>query len=115
MSSIIDTITTQWTIYPDGQGHFAFGSPNGRTLKQGEAVEISLGGFWIIGAITWSHNGDYFTAQVDHTRCGLCAGMRVRILRSAGGETRCRSNAWMGTPETVTTTRKGNHEYATDF
>jgi hypothetical protein len=83
MASIIDAITTQWTIYPDGQGHFALGSPDGQALNQGEAVEISLGGFWIPGAITWNHSRDYFTALVDHTVCGLCAGMRVRTLQGA--------------------------------
>jgi len=81
MASIIDAITTQWTIYPDGQGHFALGSPDGRTLQQDETVAITLGGFWIPGVIRWNHGSDYFITLVDHTVCGLCAGMQVRPLQ----------------------------------
>jgi len=83
MANIIDAITTQWTIYPDGQGHFALGSPDGRTLQQGETVEIALGGLWIPGVIMWNHGSDYFTALADGAVCGLCAGMQVRPFQDA--------------------------------
>ena len=85
-SSTLNALALTWTIYPDGEGHFALGSPDGRILQQGEAVEISLGGFWIPGSIQWSHNGDYFTAQAGGTVCGLCARMHVRAgSHSKGG------------------------------
>lgn len=73
----------QWPIYPDGGGHFALGSPDGRILYQGEAIEILLGGQWIAGRIQWSHNGDYFAALADGTVCGLCARSQVRPLKGA--------------------------------
>jgi hypothetical protein len=83
-SSTLNALALTWTIYPDGEGHFALGSPDGRILQQGEAVEISLGGFRIPGSIQWSHNGDYFTAQAGDTVCGLCARMQVRVLTDSG-------------------------------
>lgn len=85
MSSIMSASMAQWRIYPDGGGHFALGSPDGRVLRHGEAVAIALGGFWIPGVIAWSHNGDYFTAYVDQTVCGLYARMHVRTCQDESG------------------------------
>lgn len=80
--STLEAIPLTNIIYPDGEGHFALDSPDGRTLQQSEIVEISLGGFWIPGAVTWNHNGDYFTALFDKTVCGLCARMQVRPFQN---------------------------------
>ena len=72
----------EWTIYPSINNHnrYALGSPDGRELRQGEAVEILLGGFRIPGFIEYSANGDYFTAMTGQSICGLYAGMRVYLV-----------------------------------
>jgi hypothetical protein len=56
-----------WTIYPsiNNSNRYALGSPVGRELKRGEAVEILLGGFRIPGFIEYSANGDYFMVMTD--------------------------------------------------
>ena len=45
----------EWTIYPSINNHnrYAIGSPDGRELERGEAVEILLGGFRIPGFIEY--------------------------------------------------------------
>lgn len=70
-----------WTIYPSIQNHnhYAIGSPDGRELRQGEAVEILLGGFRIPGLVEYSSNGDYFTAMTGQSICGLYAGMKLYL------------------------------------
>jgi hypothetical protein len=69
----------EWTIYPsiNNHNHYAVGSPDGRELRQGEAVEILLGGFRIPGYIEYDSNGDYFKAMTGQSICGLYAGMKV--------------------------------------
>jgi hypothetical protein len=71
----------EWTIYPsiNNPGRYALGSPDGRELGRGEAVEVLLGGFHIPGIIEYSPNGDYFTEMASHSVCGLCAGMKVNL------------------------------------
>ena len=71
-----------WTIYPsiNNHNHYAIGSPDGRELGQGEAIEILLGGFRIPGFIEYSPNGDYFTAMTGQSTCGLYAGMKVYLV-----------------------------------
>ncbi len=69
----------EWIIYPsiENNNRYALGSPDGRELERGEAVEILLGGFRIPGFIEYSANGDYFMAMTGHNICGLYAGMKV--------------------------------------
>jgi hypothetical protein len=71
----------EWTIYPsiNNHNHYAIGSPDGRELRQGEAVEILLGGFRIPGFIEYDSNGDYFKAMTGQSICGLYAGMKVYL------------------------------------
>lgn len=72
----------EWTIYPsiNDRKHYALGSPDGRELRRGEAVEILLGGFRIPGFIEYGTNGDYFTAMIGKSICGLYAGMKVHLV-----------------------------------
>ncbi len=76
------------TIYPDGGGHFALGSPDGRVLKQDEAIEFSVGGQWILGFVEYDHNGDYLRAANGACICGLHAGMHIR-LRALNQQAMC--------------------------
>lgn len=71
----------EWTIYPslNTNNHFAIGSPDGRELGRGEAIELLLGGLRIPGFIEYSTNGDYFIAMTDESICGLYAGMKVAL------------------------------------
>ena len=80
----------EWTIYPSINNHnrYAVGSPDGRELERGEAVEILLGGFRIPGYIEYSPNGDYFMASTGHSLCGLYAGMKVYVVTLKGTEPR---------------------------
>ena len=72
----------EWTIYPslNNRNRYALGSPVGREMRRGEAVEIVLGGFRIPGFIEYSPNGDYFTSMTNQSICGLCAGMKVHVV-----------------------------------
>ena len=74
----------EWTIYPslNNSTRYALGSPDGRELRQGEAVEILLGGFLIPGFIEHSANGDYFMARTGQSICGLYAGMKVYLAHA---------------------------------
>lgn len=71
----------EWIIYPsiENNNRYALGSPDGRELERGEAVEILLGGFRIPGFIEYSANGDYFMAMTGQNICGLYAGMKVYL------------------------------------
>lgn len=75
----------EWIIYPSvhDRTRFALGSPDGRELRRGEAVEILLGGFRIPGFIEHSANGDYFMTMNGHEVCGLYAGMKVMLKAKA--------------------------------
>ncbi len=73
--------TVEWTIYPTGWGTFACGSPDGRELRDGQALDMLLGGRWIAGFIEHlPHAAARFIAQDDQRPCGLCPEMRVRLL-----------------------------------
>lgn len=76
------TIAVEWTIYPSGStGAFACGSPDGSILQNDQALEVLLAGHWIAGFIECPHHGaPRFIAQDDQSTCGLCPGMRVRLL-----------------------------------
>src|SRR5260370_41057892 len=63
-------------IYPNGRGHYAIGSPDGKVLRPGQALTIVVAGHEITGTIQASEQGDYLRTD-DGTTCGLCAGMRV--------------------------------------
>jgi len=79
---------TPWTIYPNGSGGYALGSPDGRTLNNGELIEITLGGCIVAGFIEHhTHQAPRFVA-IDGSACGLCPGMRINIptLQLVGGE-----------------------------
>jgi hypothetical protein len=73
-----------WTIYPSINNHnrYALGSPDGRQLERGEAVEILLDDFRIPGFIEYSPNGDYFTSMTGQSICGLYAGMKVYLAHA---------------------------------
>lgn len=72
---------TSGTIYPHGaDGGFALGSPDGRTLHNGEMVEICLSGVRVVGFIEQQpHSVARFVAE-DGSVCGLCAGMWIGVL-----------------------------------
>lgn len=72
----------QWTMYPDGNGHYALGSPDGQVLCPDEAIAIYVGGQWIEGNVIWESNGDYFLAA-DRSICGLYAQMRVCLIATS--------------------------------
>ena len=71
----------EWTIYPsiNNSNRYALGSPDGRELRRGEAVEILLDGYRIPGFIEYSPNGDYFMSMAGHSICGLHAGMKIYL------------------------------------
>ncbi len=70
----------EWTIYPTGAGAFACGSPDGHQLRDGQPIEVFLGGRWIAGGIAHhAHQYPQFIALDDQSICGLCAGMHVRL------------------------------------
>ncbi len=72
--------TTKWTIYPDGTGAFACGSPDGLLLRHGQVLEVFLGDHWIPGVIEHhAHEAPRFIADNGKTACGLCACMKVRL------------------------------------
>lgn len=75
-----------WTIYPSLQDnrHFALGSPGGRELRRGEAVDILLGGFRIPGYIEYDPKGDYFLSRTGNGVCGLYAGMKIYLTGRRG-------------------------------
>lgn len=74
------TTTVEWTIYPSGTEAFACGRPDGRMLRDGQALDIHLGGRWIAGFIEYRpHTPARFIALDDQFPCGLCAGMRIRL------------------------------------
>ena len=71
---------TTRTIYPDGTGAFACDSPDGLTLRDRQALEVFLGGYWISGIIEHRvHEVPKFVARGGQTTCGLCAGMQIRL------------------------------------
>ncbi len=73
--------TVERTIYPNGRGAFACGSPDGRDLRDGQGLEVLLGGRWIPGFIEeHAHLPIRFIALNDQSACGLCAGMHIRLL-----------------------------------
>lgn len=75
--------TIEWTIYPTGTGAFACGSPDGRELRDGQGLEVLLGGRWIPGFIEEHARLPFrFIALDDQSACGLCAGMHIRLLVS---------------------------------
>ncbi len=83
--------TVEWTIYPTTDaGTFACGSPDGRELRDGQALEVLLGGHWIAGFIEHHpHAVAQFIAQDDQRPCGLCPQMRVRLLTYQTEEPLC--------------------------
>src|SRR5260370_33604092 len=62
--------------YPNGQGRYALGCPDGEVLRPGQGIEIVLAGFQIASTVQKSDRGDYRLLH-NGDRCGLCAGMRV--------------------------------------
>jgi hypothetical protein len=76
------------------KGRYIIGDPEPRhELTSGMRIAVLLGGHWIEGEVSiapflyaidlWveprSLRGYFFIAD-DNTRCGLCVGMRVRLL-----------------------------------
>lgn len=76
------------------RGRYIIDDPDPRyELTSGQRLAVLLGGHWIEGEVNiapflyasdyWVEprtlRGYYFTAS-DGTRCGLCVGMRVRLL-----------------------------------
>jgi hypothetical protein len=73
------------------RGRYALDEPDGLDLTAGAAVAVWLGGQWIAGQIEHagrlyavertgqSERGYYFLAA-DGSCCGLCSGMRVRLI-----------------------------------
>lgn len=79
ISKKTNTKETGISIYPNGTGAFACGSPDGPLLRDGQALEVFLGGHWIAGFIEHRpHETPRFIA--GQTACGLCACMQVRLL-----------------------------------
>ena len=58
-----------------GTGAFACGSPDGRVLRDGQALEVFLGGRWVSGSLAHhAHQSPQFVASSDQSICGLaCA------------------------------------------
>src|SRR5258708_20594868 len=68
------------TIYPSINNHnrYAIGSPDGRELERGEAVEILLGGFRIPCFIQDHFHCDYFKAMTGQSI--LCPLPRIKFF-----------------------------------
>ena len=84
------TFGEEWTIYPTEAGAYACGSPDGRELHDGQAVEMRLGGRWIPGVLQqYAYQSPQFVALDDQSVCGLCPGMHIRLVepRSASSHT----------------------------
>lgn len=64
------------SIYPNGRGRYALGSPDGATLLPGQPLTVLLSGHEITGTLEHGDQGDYLRTP-DGTICGLCANMRV--------------------------------------
>src|SRR5690242_1652215 len=80
----------EWTIYPTEAGacaSFACGNPDGPMLRDSQSLEVYLAGHWITGWIEqYAHQPAQFVALEDHSTCGLCPGMRIRLLAWMGGQ-----------------------------
>src|SRR5260370_38928919 len=79
------------TIYPSINNHnrYAIGSPDGRELERGEAVEILLGGFRVPGFIEDDSNGGSFKAMTGPSICGFYAGIKGYLTTLKATEPYC--------------------------
>jgi hypothetical protein len=88
-----DTVYT--LVASSTKGRYALNDPEtGQDLTSGEPIAILLGRQWLEGRIEHSRKryasthlvsqhtlaGYYFIASRDGTICGLCVGMRVRLI-----------------------------------
>lgn len=87
-------------VLSTNSGRLALGEADGYDLTCGQAVSILLGGQWIDGCVEHMHGlysqertfeqvmrnmplsilGGYFFVASDGNVCGLCVGMRVRLI-----------------------------------
>jgi hypothetical protein len=83
---------TIYTLVPStNRGRYALDDPEGQDITGGDSMAIWLGGQWIEGSVEHAgglyanessgqaQRGYYFVARNGGV-CGLCAGMRVRLL-----------------------------------
>ena len=83
---------TMYTLVPStNRGRYALDDPKGQDITAGDSIAIWLGGQWTLGSVEhagklyasessgWPERGYYFVASNGGV-CGLCAGMRVRLL-----------------------------------
>lgn len=85
-----DTIYT--LVASSNRGRYALDTPDGLDLTAGATIAIQLGEQWITGSIEHTGNmyaveatghterGYYFRASGGRGLCGLCAGMKVKLL-----------------------------------
>ena len=84
-----DTMHT--LVVSTNRGRYALDEPAGQDITGGDSIAVWLGGHWTLGSVEHagklyaseasgrSERGYYFVARNGGV-CGLCAGMRVRLL-----------------------------------
>jgi hypothetical protein len=83
---------TVYTLVPSSNsGRYALDSAAGRDITSGDVIAIQLSGQWISGSVEHANliyatettrraeNGYYFIAYNGGV-CGLCTGMKVKLL-----------------------------------
>jgi hypothetical protein len=90
-----------YTLVPSSNaGRYALDDPEGQDITSGTQLSIDLGGKWVAGRVEYRHeiyvnmgmqhlgepprlprvlDGYYFIA-LEGGICGLCVGMKVRVL-----------------------------------
>ena len=83
---------TVHTLVPStNRGRYALDDPEGQDITGGDSMVVWLGGQWILGSVEHAgslyasessgrtERGYYFVAS-NGGICGLCAGMKIRLL-----------------------------------
>ncbi len=78
-------------VASSNRGRYALDEPDGPDLTAGEAVAVWLGDHWTLGQVehagrlyaverTGQAERGYYFLAADGSCCGLCTGMRVRLI-----------------------------------
>ncbi len=89
-----DTTTYRLVASDNGRGRYALDHPRGQEIAEGDMIAILLGERWVSGMIVYMPSlysipgnvppmhvrGGYCFFSQDSNICGLCVGMKVRLL-----------------------------------